>query len=262
MFLCSPNNPTGNRLDAGAIERCARALDGSAVVVVDEAYVEFAPRRASPRWLERCSTLVVLRTLSKAHALAGARCGALIADPRGDRSCCARVIPPYSLAQLTIEAVLARARAAQRSPQRAPRSQALLGRARRACARALVGSRAGQQGLAERREFLLVDCRDADAAAARAHGRRHCCARHARAARRCRGRCASASARRDAERSRCSRACDGGMSGRAHAVSSTATARSIEEPPDEQVDSLDKIRLMPGVFAGAARAEARRLSPA
>jgi histidinol-phosphate/aromatic aminotransferase/cobyric acid decarboxylase-like protein len=42
VFLCSPNNPTGNRLDSQAILELARALEGRALVVVDEAYVEFA----------------------------------------------------------------------------------------------------------------------------------------------------------------------------------------------------------------------------
>jgi histidinol-phosphate aminotransferase len=105
VYLCSPNNPTANAFDLEAIEAVCSALDGKAIVAVDEAYVEWSGRRSLAAWLERFPTLAVLRTLSKAHALAGARIGALLAHP-DLIELARRVIPPYSLAQPTIEAAL------------------------------------------------------------------------------------------------------------------------------------------------------------
>jgi histidinol-phosphate aminotransferase len=106
VYLCSPNNPTGNLLDPRAVEAVCEALTGRAVVVVDEAYVEWSGAPSMTTWLERYPTLAVLRTLSKALALAGARVGALIAAAELIEMG-RRVIPPYCLAQPTIEAALA-----------------------------------------------------------------------------------------------------------------------------------------------------------
>ena len=81
VFLCSPGNPTGERVPTEAVEGLAQRLAGHAVVVVDEAYAEFADAPSTLAALPRHRNLVVLRTLSKAHALAGARIGCAIADP-------------------------------------------------------------------------------------------------------------------------------------------------------------------------------------
>jgi histidinol-phosphate aminotransferase len=105
VYLCSPNNPTGNSFAVDALESVCAALDGKAVVVIDEAYIEWSTRRSLTAWLGRFSTIAILRTLSKAHALAGARIGALIAAPELIELA-RRIIPPYSLAQPTIEAAL------------------------------------------------------------------------------------------------------------------------------------------------------------
>jgi histidinol-phosphate aminotransferase len=106
VFLCSPNNPTGNAMDPAAIERLLNALSNKALVVVDEAYIEFSGDASLTAALARFPNLVVLRTLSKAFGLAGARVGSLIAAPE-IVALLAKVIPPYSIPQLTIEAVLA-----------------------------------------------------------------------------------------------------------------------------------------------------------
>jgi histidinol-phosphate aminotransferase len=106
VYLCSPNNPTGNSFALDAMERVCSALDGKSVVVIDEAYIEWSARASLAAWLERFSTIAILRTLSKAHALAGARIGALIARPELIELA-RRVVPPYSLAQPTIEAAFA-----------------------------------------------------------------------------------------------------------------------------------------------------------
>jgi histidinol-phosphate aminotransferase len=105
VFLCSPNNPTGNLLSPHAILRIASALSGRSVVVVDEAYIEFSGQDSLTRHVARLSNLAVLRTLSKAHGLAGARCGTLIADPEV-LQLLRKVLPPYALAQPTVDAAL------------------------------------------------------------------------------------------------------------------------------------------------------------
>ena len=81
VFLCSPGNPAGGVIPRDAVLRLARRLQGRTLVVVDEAYIEFAdaPSLATDVGVRR--NLVVLRTLSKAHALAAARVGCVIADP-------------------------------------------------------------------------------------------------------------------------------------------------------------------------------------
>ncbi|MGN6633961.1 MAG: histidinol-phosphate transaminase [Oryzihumus sp.] len=82
VFLCSPNNPTGTALGLDVVEAVHEAAPG-AVVVVDEAYAEFA-RPGTPSaltLLQGRPRLVVTRTMSKAFALAGGRLGYLAADP-------------------------------------------------------------------------------------------------------------------------------------------------------------------------------------
>lgn len=106
VYLCSPNNPTANLIDLAAVETVCRALDGKAVIVIDEAYIEWCSQPSLSTWLSRYSTLAILRTLSKAHALAGARLGALLASPELVQLG-RRILPPYCLTQSTIETALA-----------------------------------------------------------------------------------------------------------------------------------------------------------
>ena len=114
VFLCSPNNPTGNLLDESAMLTVARELAGRALVCVDEAYLEFTDRASLISRLDELPNLVVLRTLSKAYALAGARLGTLIA---GEEivALLKRIIPPYALPASTVEQVLALTEAPQRA---------------------------------------------------------------------------------------------------------------------------------------------------
>lgn len=79
VFLCSPANPTGQALSLAQVRGLAEALQGRAILVVDEAYAEYSSVASASRLLADFPGLVVLRTLSKAHALAGARVGALLA---------------------------------------------------------------------------------------------------------------------------------------------------------------------------------------
>jgi histidinol-phosphate aminotransferase len=81
LFLCSPANPTGQSLPRADLERLLEALAGQCLVVVDEAYGEYSAQASALEILARYPHLAVLKTLSKAHALAGARIGAVIATP-------------------------------------------------------------------------------------------------------------------------------------------------------------------------------------
>jgi histidinol-phosphate aminotransferase len=159
VFLCSPNNPTGGALDRGAVERVCRELSDKALVVVDEAYIEFARTESFIRQLDRHANLVVLRTLSKAYALAGARCGALIAQP-DVVSLLARVITPYALPTQTKEAVLTFTDAQHRT-EAAQRLATVIAERERlalALARCPLITRVWPSDA----NFLLVDCVDAD----------------------------------------------------------------------------------------------------
>lgn len=81
VFLCSPSNPTGGLVPLSDVTGLADALAGRAVVVVDEAYIEFAGADSATTVLAAHDNIVVLRTLSKAHALAAARIGVAIGHP-------------------------------------------------------------------------------------------------------------------------------------------------------------------------------------
>ena len=81
VFLCSPGNPTGELITLAAIRALAQALAGRALLVVDEAYIEYADTPSAASLIDDYPNVAVLRTLSKLHALAGARIGCLLADP-------------------------------------------------------------------------------------------------------------------------------------------------------------------------------------
>jgi histidinol-phosphate aminotransferase len=158
VFLCSPNNPTGNLLDEVAMLRVCTQLAGKALVVVDEAYVEFCGRASLTARLAEFPNLVILRTLSKAYALAGARLGTVIAS-EDIIGLLRRIIPPYAIPASTVDEVLALTEA----PQRALSAARI---------RTLLDERASMHARLERctnvaqvfpsdANFLLVECRDA-----------------------------------------------------------------------------------------------------
>lgn len=78
LFICSPNNPTGNAFPRKEIERIVREFNG--IVVVDEAYIDFSEEPGMLAILSRYPNLVVLQTLSKAWGMAGLRCGLAFAS--------------------------------------------------------------------------------------------------------------------------------------------------------------------------------------
>jgi histidinol-phosphate aminotransferase len=165
VFLCSPNNPTGNEMDRQSIETLLAKLAGRALVVVDEAYLEFSGAESVSRWLPRFENLVVLRTLSKAFGLAGARVGSLIANVE-IVDLLRKVIPPYSIPQLTIEAVFATLAPTQVVIQRERIAQV---RAERERVRtALEAKKCVRKIWPSVANFLLVDFADPDTALAAA----------------------------------------------------------------------------------------------
>ena len=96
VYMTSPSNPTGDVLEDGFLERLLELAQDKALVIVDEAYAEFTDRPSAAALVDRYEHLVVLRTLSKAWAAAGLRCGTVIAQPMVI-SLLRRVIAPYPL---------------------------------------------------------------------------------------------------------------------------------------------------------------------
>lgn len=94
VFLCSPGNPTGNLLPQDQISAALSLFKDTAIVVVDEAYIEFCPEKSVASWIAKYDNLVILRTLSKAFALAGLRCGFTLANS-DVISMISKVIAPY-----------------------------------------------------------------------------------------------------------------------------------------------------------------------
>ncbi len=98
IFLCSPNNPTGNNLDRGEILKTIREFEG--LVVLDEAYIDFSSQTSMLGELDRFPNLIVLQTFSKAWGSAAARLGMAFANPDIVRIM-NKVKYPYNINQLT-----------------------------------------------------------------------------------------------------------------------------------------------------------------
>ena len=104
VFLCSPNNPTGNSLKRDAIlDICSSSPE--TLIVVDEAYIEFSSQESLADKIGEIQNLVVLKTLSKAYALAGVRGGAVLAHPPVI-ALLLKVLPPYPIARPVETAIL------------------------------------------------------------------------------------------------------------------------------------------------------------
>ncbi|MDA7746999.1 histidinol-phosphate transaminase [Psychromonas sp.] len=80
VFLCAPNNPTGNMLDKEKLSNLLTATAGKALIVADEAYIEFCPELTQTDLIDAHENLVITRTLSKAFGLAAIRCGFTLAQ--------------------------------------------------------------------------------------------------------------------------------------------------------------------------------------
>lgn len=105
IFICSPNNPGGNLVPRSEIIRLLHARKGKSIIVVDEAYIEFSDTGSIAELVADYENLVVLRTLSKALALAGVRCGVAIGSATLIRMLDS-VLAPYALATPVIDCVM------------------------------------------------------------------------------------------------------------------------------------------------------------
>ena len=165
VFVCSPNNPTANLMDRDTLLDLCGALDGRALVVVDETYIEYAGVNSIAEALEQHANLVVLRTLSKSHAAAGVRCGVAVA--RADVSeLLARVLAPYPIPQPVVQAVMS-IMAPANLARLASRRQEIVAR-RDAFAEAARTISEVREVLPSDANYLLMLVDDADALCARA----------------------------------------------------------------------------------------------
>ncbi len=128
LFLCTPNNPTGNAVDPADILRIADALPNT-MILADEAYLEFSDTPSLAAEAVARANLLVLKTLSKAFALAGARVGGLV-GPAETLELVARALPPYPLPTPSIAAALDALQPARRAVHRERIAQLLAERER------------------------------------------------------------------------------------------------------------------------------------
>lgn len=105
VFVCSPNNPTGNLFAQERLLTLASELEGKAILVVDEAYIELTGAASLAPYTADHPNLVVLRTMSKALAHAGARIGAAVAAPELI-AWLQKVRAPYPLSMLQVDAAI------------------------------------------------------------------------------------------------------------------------------------------------------------
>ncbi len=103
IFICTPNNPTGNSFDTFTIQKIIEKFKG--IVVIDEAYIDFSNQEGFVHEIDEYPNLIVLQTLSKAWGLAGIRLGMAFANPAIIKVL-DKIKPPYNVSQLTQETAL------------------------------------------------------------------------------------------------------------------------------------------------------------
>ncbi len=163
LFLCTPNNPTGNAVDPKDILSIADALP-NVLILADEAYLEFSDTPSLVAEAVARPNLLVLKTLSKAFALAGARVGGLV-GPAETLEIVARALPPYPLPTPSIAAALDALQPARRAVHRERIAQLLAERER--IAPLLATSPHVRKVYASAGNFLFLETEDTDKLAAR-----------------------------------------------------------------------------------------------
>lgn len=165
VFICAPNNPTGSSVGEEAIERLCMESAGRALIVIDEAYLEFSDRPSFRRLQDRYEHVVLLRTLSKFVSLAGVRCGTVIA-----RSALIEflegVLPPYTFPTPSIELVTEAFD--RRSLSVAEERVAIVRRQRNRLENALRETPSVHKVWPSDANFVLIETRDGEEFAARA----------------------------------------------------------------------------------------------
>lgn len=102
IFICSPNNPTGNLMKVEDIEAVLTSANPNAIVVLDEAYIEFSDRTSFATRLSEFPNLAIIRTLSKSFGVAGIRCGFTVANAELIHTL-QKVIAPYPIPMPVLE---------------------------------------------------------------------------------------------------------------------------------------------------------------
>jgi histidinol-phosphate aminotransferase len=98
IFICSPNNPSGNSIEKESIEFILKNFNG--IVIIDEAYHDFSSQKSWSAHVDEYPNLIILQTFSKAYGMAGARLGLCFANPLIIEYL-NRIKPPYNVNQLT-----------------------------------------------------------------------------------------------------------------------------------------------------------------
>lgn len=165
-FICTPNNPTGNEVDPADILRVAESLPDT-IIIADEAYLEFSTTPSLAAESLKRPNLVVLKTLSKAMGLAGARVGCAIGDPEVI-ALAARALPPYPLPTMSVDAALAALAPSRRTlhAERIERIKAERDRLAGAIGNSPIVKNVRSGG----GNFLFLQVDDADALAAKLRG--------------------------------------------------------------------------------------------
>jgi histidinol-phosphate aminotransferase len=101
IILCNPNNPTGGILNLDFIAEVCSTFQNKSLIVVDEAYIEFANTNSAISLLDSYDNLIILRTLSKAYGLAGIRLGSIIAQ-ESIIATLTKIIAPYTISSPTL----------------------------------------------------------------------------------------------------------------------------------------------------------------
>ncbi len=155
VFICSPNNPTGNSMTGSEIESIISGFDG--IVVIDEAYIDFSDQRSFKTMISRYNNLIVMQTFSKAMGLAAARVGMAFMDP-SIVLYFNKMKPPYNISTLNQEAVLKSLEHIDLINNRVN----LIKTERRRLANALEKLSIIEKVFPSESNFLLVKTRDAD----------------------------------------------------------------------------------------------------
>ncbi|MCL4119987.1 UNVERIFIED_CONTAM: hypothetical protein GTU68_001372 [Idotea baltica] len=111
IFICSPNNPTGNSINENDIKTLLTNFNG--IVVIDEAYIDFSPKESWMKKLKIYPNLIVTQTLSKAYGMAGIRLGICMASEE-IITILNKIKPPYNINELTQNQAIKRVSNSQR----------------------------------------------------------------------------------------------------------------------------------------------------
>ena len=98
LFLCSPNNPTGNSFEINVLDNLIKKFNG--IVVVDEAYIDFSSQKSLTNLIDKYENLIITQTMSKAYGMAGIRLGMGFSNEK-IISYINKIKPPYNVNTLT-----------------------------------------------------------------------------------------------------------------------------------------------------------------